>query len=1024
MAMIEPCRTIARRFSFAIIFALVLASSSMGQDVNDRTLSCATFQLSFDAKGRPASLRWRPSGKELLDAGNPGEGFTVAPLNRNGSVAGKSIPMPTVDFPSKGKMIVASADGSRVVTFAVQERERHLAFRIVDLKGFPTEETVLLSFSFKTNVRGVVGQAISTVRGEDAAVGVQSLDYMTTSHISGGNPTELRVEWGTLWHRNAEDPFGGFALFVCPSAETLDTIGKIELAEGLPHPMHNGKWAKVSNGVSRLSQMWFVFNPRDKAETNKALGYFQAAGMRLFYLPQWVWQGPGFYQVKTDMWPKGIESLRAFSDRLRSMGILLGIHTGSAGAFMRDPILCSPKIHDDMAIWGRGELEAPIAANDATILWRPAVGTLAPIRNENHSKCTRPPVYPMHWSTDWFRIGDEMVQVGELKDTDKPVWTLVKCRRGSNGTKAVAHAAKTDVRGMLVTYGCCFAPDVNSVLFKEATDNMAKLVNGARLARISYDALEMSDFLGYWGSNKFMLKSYEKFNDAVACESSNGVPQFQWHMASYQNVGEGMHMLPKNYFEGYLANNCKNSNECFLPGALGAFTFRTADKSHLASTPDEWQWLLAKAAGYDACFFFETAMEFFRKNGQTDEILQLCKAWENARIAHAFTDEQRAMMRDYDMSFRLDTSGKRWSIYPVKEQIRYGIANGLCVVVENPFAAQPLRFEARVLPAFNYAGAKNIPLLPADLRKLKIHSQLTIQSIDGSRIAGIRGDNVKAQPGKEVSIEDYLTIMGTGTTGLGKSGDDNVAAATAGAAEIADHTLLLSTRNSGNRASGQVQAEWSPDKPIDLSAHRGVGMWVTGDGNGGFLYVEISSGMVRKYMVPNDRKGRRYIEIPCGEIGSNYHELWDNGWHAIKLGFNYGKIRKIAMGLTRVPSGAEVRMVVESPRALAEIEAPLVNPVLHMNSATLAVNGSIKTGEYLSYDGGANATVRDENRRLLRTVVVKLLNWTMPKGTAELRIAAAGSSPNLRLQFMPVGTPFTIADPTEKAQQVYKEIIK
>ena len=41
------------------------------------------------------------------------------------------------------------------------------------------------------------------------------------------------------------------ALFTCAEGETLDRIEQIELAEGLPHPMVNGKWFKRSDLFGR-----------------------------------------------------------------------------------------------------------------------------------------------------------------------------------------------------------------------------------------------------------------------------------------------------------------------------------------------------------------------------------------------------------------------------------------------------------------------------------------------------------------------------------------------------------------------------------------------------------------------------------------------------------------------------------------------------------------------------------------------------------------------------------------------------
>jgi hypothetical protein len=762
-------------------------------------------------------------------------------------------------------------------------------------------------------------------------------------------------------------------------------------------------------------------------ETDEALDYFDRAGLRLFYLPQWMWQGPGLYQVKRSAWPEGIVSLRAFSDRLRRKGILLGIHTGSAGIFMRDRMYASPKPDDRLATWGDGALAKEIGDKDRTILFRPAAGVKAPVINKSHTPFTRPPVFPLHWSANWIRIGDEIIQVGSFENTDRDVWKLVGCRRGANRTKVSSHPADAGVRGMLVTYGSCFTPRVGSTLFDEATANMARLVNEARLARISYDALEFSDYSGYWGSNKFIFDSYMKFDHAVACETSNGAPQFQWHMCSYKNVGEGMHVLPKGYFEGYLARNCQLSNNDFLPGALGAFTFRSANPSHLASSPDEWEWLLSKAAGYDACFFLETSMKYFRANGQTVQILKLVKAWEDARIARSFTPEQRRMLRDYDMSFRLTGTGRKWSVRPVKIQTRYPLADGKAVGFENPFANQPLQFEARVLPAFAYAGPGNIPLLPADLGRLKIDPALKVRSVDGSRIRGGEGADGKVES-KDITIEEYLSIMGTGSTGAGRTASARPSGSAKAASDGADQTLLLSAGNTGKKPSRRAMATWALDPLLDLTAHRGVGMWVTGDGRGGYLYVEVAMGWgaARKYMVANDVKGRRYVEIPCGEIGSHSYDLFrkDNGWHSIKLGFDYAKIKAISVGLVGIPPKTDVNCVLENPRALSEIQAPLSNPVFEMGPARLPVSGEVNTGEYLSYAGGQTVQIRDADRKLLREVPVKADKWAAPTGRCEIGVRSDGRAPHLRLSLKPVGDGFSFANPTAEAKIAYDEITR
>ena len=223
-------------------------------------------------------------------------------------------------------------------------------------------------------------------------------------------------------------------------------------------------------------------------------------------------------------------------------------------------------------------------------------------------------------------------------------------------------------------------------------------------------------------------------------------------------------------------------------------------------------------------------------------------------------------------------------------------------------------------------------------------------------------------------------------------------------------------------------ATWTVDPLLDLTAHRGVGMWVTGDGNGGYLYVEISIGWgaARKYMVPNNVKGRRYVEIPCGEIGSNSYDLFrkDNGWHSIKLGFDYARVKGIAFGLVSIPPKTDVNCVLENPRALSEIQAPLSNPVFEMGPARLSVDGQVHTGEYLSYAGGQTAQIRDANRELLREVPVKADNWSAPPGECNISVKSDGQTPHLRLALKPVGDGFSFENPTAEAKKIYDEITR
>ena len=87
-------------------------------------------------------------------------------------------------------------------------------------------------------------------------------------------------------HRYTAPPFndGGvigskIALFGCPVDQALETIGAIELAEGLPHPQIDGQWGKTSLKAAAA----YLIMGFDEARFDEALSVCKKAGLRYLY---------------------------------------------------------------------------------------------------------------------------------------------------------------------------------------------------------------------------------------------------------------------------------------------------------------------------------------------------------------------------------------------------------------------------------------------------------------------------------------------------------------------------------------------------------------------------------------------------------------------------------------------------------------------------------------------------------------------------------------------------------------------
>jgi hypothetical protein len=373
-------------------------------------------------------------------------------------------------------------------------------------------------------------------------------------------------------------------------------------------------------------------------------------------------------------------------------------------------------------------------------------------------------------------------------------------------------------------------------------------------------------------------------------------------------------------------------------------------------------------------------MAALRTHGQIEAILAAARHWR--QVGPLLTDQQRKRIRATDHpKYPLPQAGHHpaadvvhvveqardgWRIVPTKVLTRphgdvswrYGQEHGVIVPkqyvkpggtlrLSNPYGPQPCGFRIRVLAAFDAEGNDNIPLLPADAR-----------------------------------------IANPTDTRLERDGQE----------------LRLARSNRRDQVVWEAERLPSWRHEVDMSRHRGVGMWVTGDGSGAILLLRIHN---RDYVVPLDFKGRRYVEIPNGEIA------WADGrwgWHqgSWKLA-RYESVGSFKLGFGMLPARKEVAATVEGLEALKELPAELADPVIAVGRGRLAVKGAVSTGQYLAYEGGDEAGVFDANWRPVKRLPVAATDYIMPSGESDVSVASsARPAPWLEVQFITRGEPMAV----------------
>jgi len=145
----------------------------------------------------------------------------------------------------------------------------------------------------------------------------------------------------------------------------------------------------------------------------------------------------------------------------------------------------------------------------------------------------------------------------------------------------------------------------------------------------------------------------------VINDASNPGP-YNWHINTRENWGEPWYAGFRKSQTLYRLKNQHYFRRNLMPGMLGWFQLTSE------TTLEDIQWLLARAAGFDAGFCITTSLESVKNNPHEREILAAVKAWESARNAHAFPEALLPSLQNIDTEYELSQASPRmWSITPI-----------------------------------------------------------------------------------------------------------------------------------------------------------------------------------------------------------------------------------------------------------------------------------------------------------------------------------------------------------------------
>ncbi len=699
-----------------------------------------------------------------------------------------------------------------------------------------------------------------------------------------------------------------------PQRQLLSAIGRVELAEGLPHPTLNGVWIKES--PERFRSYLMV---HDLGEANVD-DVIEVARNGFGCIEFYPWRSTPSYEINTGLFPHGLEGLKAVCDKIHAAGMQVGLH-----------------IMQGMVGWGPKDDPYLVPRADPRLL-QDRRGVLAEALDEQATTLTLE-----GGTAGWPDEGDVLV-AGEIihyaRRTDSG---FTDCQRGLHGTTVAAHPAGTAV-GHLVN---CFpiwgytvyAPDIQTDMDEEICDRLAEVFNAVG-ADMSY--LDGGEELLYqpeprWRSiGTFALGLQKRLEKPVFMGGNACYTHHSWHVITRGSPHfDPIHFGRREYTLRFKGINPAYHAKNLLSGDVGWFAPHVHSLTAEAVTPDEVLLLCLKALGGNAPISFSVSAANLWNNERMPEMLAIIRACDELKQQQYFSPSALAALTEpraeFDLQQRADGE---WDLRPMQ----FG----------PPIVANAADEARAAWTADNPYGAQR-PFI-----RLRARSRLAAY--------GDPGNVVLVDP----AAGNPFVAEGTAADNLTQSIEPAIEKTPDGAAALA-----YTAANNGDGPSGWTKIAAKLPTPVDISQHRRLGLWVKANGSGGILNVQLAGTNCRRdHYIPLDFSGWRYVELEQPEDRRYWEYSWPGTW--TDLFYTdwsiYSATSEVDLYFNGLPAGARAQCLIGRLEALRELPGALQSPGLEAGGQQLTFPVSLQPDEYVELDFAGRCRHFDPNGKVLATV--------------------------------------------------------
>ena len=799
-------------------------------------------------------------------------------------------------------------DSQASVALKVEERRHYLVVEVVEIDG------VIEELEFGNLQLSLEGKPEESFAACAVALNLQT----NVAEIPGPN-NRLRAiclsKFGLV---------GANAAFIgCPQDQLRDVLKEVlREAEYLPHSEISGPWAMDGN----INYGSYLFDTGKVSEETiddwirlvKRVGFNQLDfhGGTSFRF--------GDCEPNRELYPRGLDSLKAVVDKLHDAGIAAGLHTYAFFINKQCPWV-TPVPDSRLATDATFTLSETLQEDAHTV---PVV--------ESTEKMSNITGFFVRNSVT-LRIDDELITYKEVQK--EPPYAFTDCERGACGTKSGRHDKGAEVHHLKECFGL-LVPDPDTTLLVEVAARTAEAYNTCGFDMMYLDALDGEDILGgqeygwHYGS-RFVFELWKRLDKPALMEMST----FHHHLWPVRGrMGAWDH--PNRSHKKFIDIHCEQNEECnrmFLPANLGWWAVKTwKDQQGEPTYPDDIEYLCCKAIGTNSGL---SLMGVDPKNIETDPALSrladIFRRYEDLRHSNSVSDSMKSRLRTAGEEFTMvETETGDVRLQPIQyEKHKVLGLNGWSNVwtSHNKFGEQPAGFRIEALmSAGPYEDESNDILAEFD---------------DVSEF-NIRDAEKGIQAELKSSTDQHLVNP------------------------VSGH--LRATSRASSREGSWVKFAKVFSPPIDLSEQQGLGVWVYGDGKGELLNFQVQSPehLTRafgEHYVIVDFTGWRYFELiePEGERYDDYS--WPYGWlyHIYREDVRYDRTESLSIWLNHLPPNDTVNLYLSPIKALPLISTELRNPAITIGERTIVFPIEMEIGSYLEFRSKDDCKLYGSDGKLL-----------------------------------------------------------